>query len=90
MNLYCTNLPAGAAASVQEFWDSWNAPQGDNEAHNVHHQKNMNAAWQNYLKHRLILQQHGHDWAEKLKPHNLVLNLLNFIRNTDRMRALRD
>ncbi len=96
MNLYCTNLPAGAAASVLEFWDSWNAPQGDNvpqgdnEAHNVHHQKNMNAAWQNYLKHRLILQQHGHDWAEKLKPHNLVLNLLNFIRNTDRMRALRD
>lgn len=84
MNLYCTNLEVGAAASVREFWDSWN------EAHGAQHQKNMNAAWQNYLKHRLILQQHGHDWAAKLKPHNLVFNLLNFIRNTGRMRALRD
>ncbi|MEQ1674421.1 MAG: elongation factor P maturation arginine rhamnosyltransferase EarP, partial [Candidatus Nitrotoga sp.] len=90
MNLYCTNLEAGAAASVQEFWDSWNAPQGDNEAHNAQHQKNISAAWQNYLKHRLILQQHGYDWTAKLKSNDLVLNLLNFIQNTDRMRALRD
>lgn len=81
MRLYCENLPAETAASVQAFWGSWN------EVHRLDNQGYIGVAWQNYLQHRLILQQHGHAWAAKLTLHNLVLNLLNFIQNTDRMRA---
>lgn len=81
MRLYCENLPAETAASVQAFWGSWN------EVHRLDNQGYIGVAWQNYLQHRLVLQQHGHAWAAKLTLHNLVLNLLNFIQNTDRMRA---
>jgi uncharacterized repeat protein (TIGR03837 family) len=66
--LYTTGLPPEAALAVQDLWLAWNGGQ------------DIAAAWQRYAAQRGVLTRHGAEWARRLAPNNLALNLLDFSR----------
>jgi uncharacterized repeat protein (TIGR03837 family) len=68
---YTAGLSAEAAQSVRDLWGAWNGGQ------------NIAAAWQAFVAQRMVLQCHGKDWAQRLSPNNLALNLLDFFRQTE-------
>jgi uncharacterized repeat protein (TIGR03837 family) len=65
---YTAGLPPEAALAVQDLWLAWNGGQ------------DIAAAWQRYAAQRGVLTRHGAEWARRLAPNNLALNLLDFFR----------
>ena len=81
MTRYCAGLPPDAAQALHGLWEIWNsmplvlsAVEGAGQAAST----NSGQAWDDFWKHRPILLQHAHDWAQKLSHNNLALNLLDF------------
>jgi len=83
MRLYCTGLPPDAAQALHELWETWNGGQAADQAAATSAQ-----AWNKFLQHRSMLQQHARAWAQHLSGNSLALNLLDFFRKIDRMRGL--
>lgn len=76
MALYCADLPTDAAQALHALWEDWNVGQCSGQA------------WNNFWKHRSMLQQHARTWAQRLSGNSLALNLLDFFQKIDRMRGL--
>jgi hypothetical protein len=71
MALYCAGLPPDAAQALHELWEAWNGATDSGQA------------WNDFWKHRAILRQHAHDWAQELSVNSLALNLLDFFRSIE-------
>jgi uncharacterized repeat protein (TIGR03837 family) len=78
---YCARLPADTAQALHGLWEAWNPSAGSGYASST----SSGQAWNNFWKHRPILQQHAHDWAQELSVNNLASNLLDFFSSIDRM-----
>lgn len=67
LDLYCVGLPRDAAADLRRFWESWNRG------------KCAGATWQQYWRHRNILEQHAQQWVDHwLGQNDLATNLVHF------------
>jgi uncharacterized repeat protein (TIGR03837 family) len=77
MNLYCEGLSQHASQAVQALWLDWNCG------------KPAGQAWLGFLSCREELQERARVWAQRLSGNNLALNLLDFSREVDKMRAFK-
>ncbi|WP_435627023.1 elongation factor P maturation arginine rhamnosyltransferase EarP [Candidatus Ferrigenium straubiae] len=81
MARYCAGLPPEAEAALRGLWEAWNSggalpiPVGQ--------------AWNDFREHQSMLRQRAQGWALELAENNLALNLLDFFRETGRMRAFK-
>ena len=82
ITLYCSGLPPDAAQALHGLWEAWNGDVGSGQASST----GSGQVWNDFWKHRSILRQHAHDWAQELSVNSLALNLLDFFRSIDRMR----
>ncbi|HEY0665282.1 MAG TPA: elongation factor P maturation arginine rhamnosyltransferase EarP [Gallionella sp.] len=74
---YGAGLPLDAAQALRGLWATWNGePEGL-----------PGKAWNDFLAHRSTLRENSVQWARQLVDNNLALNLLDFLRETGRMRA---
>jgi len=65
LDLYCLGLVDDAADALRHFYRGWNG--------------NTQLDWDNFWKHRKVLQQHAVTWAEQLADiPDLASNLVNF------------
>lgn len=65
---YTAGLPDEAAQAMGDLWAAWNGGQ------------DVAVAWQRFVAQRAVLGQHGKEWANRLSPNSLALNLLDFYR----------
>ena len=77
MNLYCEGLSDRASQAVQALWLNWNCGNA------------VGQEWLDFLSCREELQERARVWAQRLSGNNLALNLLDFSRGIDRMRAFK-
>ncbi len=77
MNLYCEGLSDRASQAVQALWLNWNCGNA------------VAQEWLDFLSCREELQERARVWARRLSGNNLALNLLDFSREIDRMRAFK-
>ncbi|MBI3149205.1 MAG: elongation factor P maturation arginine rhamnosyltransferase EarP [Betaproteobacteria bacterium] len=77
MARYCAGLAPEAARALQGLWDTWNGEAA----------VPIGQAWNDFREHRSMLRQRAQGWAQELAENNLALNLLDFFRETGRMRA---
>ncbi|HAF45468.1 MAG TPA: elongation factor P maturation arginine rhamnosyltransferase EarP [Gallionellaceae bacterium] len=66
--LYSADLPPEAGLAVRELWLAWNGG------------SDIVGAWQRFVAQRVVLTRHSAEWAQRLTPNNLALNLLDFYR----------
>ncbi len=81
MARYCAGLPPEAEAALRGLWEAWN----DGGTLPVH----IGEAWNDFREHRSMLELRARSWAQELAENNLALNLLDFFRETGRMRAFK-
>jgi uncharacterized repeat protein (TIGR03837 family) len=72
---YREGLAEETAAALAGLWEAWNA------------ECDVAASWRAFIAQREVLQVRAEGWAEQLSGNNLALNLLDFYRETGRMRA---
>lgn len=72
---YRESLPEVSASALSGLWETWNAERG------------VGAAWREFVAHQGVLRGLAESWAGRLSGNNLALNLLDFCRETGRMRA---
>ncbi|MBI4809055.1 MAG: elongation factor P maturation arginine rhamnosyltransferase EarP [Nitrosomonadales bacterium] len=65
---YAERLPPAAAQAVKGLWLAWNGG------------PDIAGAWQGFVAQHGVLARHGAEWAQRLAPNNLALNLLDFYR----------
>lgn len=65
---YTEGLSPEIAQTVRDLWLAWNGGPG------------IAAAWQRFAARHVVLARDGAEWARRLAPNNLALNLLDFYR----------
>ncbi|MGC2048753.1 MAG: elongation factor P maturation arginine rhamnosyltransferase EarP [Gallionella sp.] len=75
LTLYCDQLGDYASLAIHGLWRSWNIESGAGQA------------WPAFIAARGELERHTQNWARHLAENNLASNLLDFSRETGRMRA---
>lgn len=77
MNLYGEGLSQHASQAMQALWLNWNCGEP------------VGQAWLGFLSYREELQEGARVWVQRLSGNNLALNLLDFSREVDKMRAFK-
>ena len=79
MARYCSGLQPDAAQALHGLWEAWNGEVDSGQGASA----DSGQAWNDFWKHRSILRQHAHDWAQELSVNSLALNLLDFFRSIE-------
>ena len=85
LNLYCDGMSQRASQVVPALWLNWNCGNPAGQATST----SSGLAWLDFLSCRVELQERARVWAQRLSGNNLALNLLDFSREIDKMRAFK-
>ena len=70
LDIYCADLPSEIAHDVRQFWEAWNR------------QGAVGMVWNQFWKHRAVLDAHAAGWAKQLaQKGDLASNLVQFCKN---------
>ncbi|WP_035383734.1 elongation factor P maturation arginine rhamnosyltransferase EarP [Ferriphaselus sp. R-1] len=72
---YGAGMPSVATAALSDLWLAWNTG------------ADAGAAWEAFEVQRAVFRSRAEAWSASLAGHSLALNLLDFCRETGRMRA---
>ncbi|MDX8385163.1 MAG: elongation factor P maturation arginine rhamnosyltransferase EarP [Gallionella sp.] len=85
MDQYCALLGASTCTALRDFWLIWNKASTEGQATSV----DLEDAWSTLMEERGELENHAKQWVGQLSGNNLALNLLDFSRETGKIRGFK-